>query len=268
MAGIAVFLGFWISNSSLSFTSIVLLVVSAFLATGFGNVINDLVDIKTDCISHPDRPLPKGEISIRAAKIYLLFLLCGALVFSYCVSITHGNATLIPLGILIFYSFYLKGTPLAGNFVVASLVAYPLLYGGLGAPDFTNLITPAILAFLLNISREIVKDLQDKTGDQIAGYRTTASISAKVLRRIIYVQSLLYISVLVLTIITHLFGMTYTIICLGAAIPVHILRTIWISQNNWESKLSKISGFFKIEMLIGLVALTADHLFTSYFFPT
>lgn len=36
--------------------------ISVFLVTGAGNIINDISDLNTDKINHPDRPLPSGKL--------------------------------------------------------------------------------------------------------------------------------------------------------------------------------------------------------------
>ena len=74
MAAGAVFLGAWIGSSDLPFGSISILAVVAACATSFGNVINDILDVKTDLINHPDRPIPTGRMSCTEAKIYSSFL--------------------------------------------------------------------------------------------------------------------------------------------------------------------------------------------------
>jgi len=74
MAGLTTFLGFWLSDSSLSRSSVLLLIVATICSTGFGNTINDIFDIDSDRINHPDRPLPQGNISVRSAWIFSMLL--------------------------------------------------------------------------------------------------------------------------------------------------------------------------------------------------
>lgn len=261
MAGLTVFLGFWLTKSQLSVFSVMMLMFATICSTGFGNVINDIQDIDSDRISHPERPLPSGDISTRSAWCFSLFLFIAAIASSFSVSSLHGTATLLPLGLLILYAFYLKGTPLAGNIVVATLVAYTIIYGALGAPDFSKLLLPASLAFLLNISREIIKDIQDSEGDRLTGIVTSATIPQHILRVIIFICSFIYFVLLILTIGLKQFGIIYSIIVLAIATPLHLYRTILLNNRDWEKKLKKISGLFKLEMLSGLVALAADRIF-------
>lgn len=260
IAGTAVLLGYWLSRSELSLVSLLLLFISAVASTGFGNVINDIRDIESDKISHPGRPLPQGELTISTAWTYCVILTIAGIVCSFSISKTHGFATLFPLVILVIYSYFLKGTPLAGNLVVATLVAYSVLYGALGATGFTTLIIPAILAFLLNFSREIIKDVQDEAGDRAASVTTSASLPAVLLRTLIYMCTAVYLGLLFLPYLRGDFGKTYMILCVALIIPLHSYRTFLILSNNWKARLSRISFLFKIEMICGLLALAADRL--------
>jgi geranylgeranylglycerol-phosphate geranylgeranyltransferase len=263
MAGAAVLLGFWLSNSPFSPQALFFLVIAAVCSTGFGNVINDIKDLQTDRISHPQRPLPKNEISSKSAIIYALFLAFSAILFSFSVTAVHGIATLFPLVILTAYTLFLKGTPLAGNLTVASLVAYPVIYGSLGSPHFQKLIIPSCLAFLLNLSREIVKDLQDEKGDIAAGYSTSAILPKKFLKSLLLISSLFYLILLYLPFRLHHFGIVYAVICTVAIIPLHGYRSKLIIGKSWLTNVGKISTLYKIEMLSGLISLAADQVFYS-----
>lgn len=258
MAGLTTFLGFWLSDSSLPISSVMLLIIATICSIGFGNTINDIYDIDSDRINHPNRPLPQGNISIRSAWIFSLLLLVSALASSFSVSSLHGFATVLPLLLLTIYAFFLKATPIAGNFLVAALVAYTILYGALGAVGFPRLIFPASLAFLLNFSREIIKDLQDSKGDLSRGVITSATLSVPTLKTIIYICSAVYLSLLFITIYMKLFGTIYTGISLSIILPLHVYRVVLICKKGIEKRFKQISTLYKLEMLTGLIALAAE----------
>src|SRR3989339_1432388 len=59
--------------------------LSAFFIAGFGNVLNDLLDLPADRLNRPDRPLPSGRVESRGAfflstLLLLLGFLCARLV--------------------------------------------------------------------------------------------------------------------------------------------------------------------------------------------
>jgi geranylgeranylglycerol-phosphate geranylgeranyltransferase len=260
IASLAVLLGYWLSGAVFSSSDLLLLFLTTIAATGFGNVINDIKDIESDKISHPERPLPSGLITTKNAWIYCFLLSLTALVSSFSVSKTHGFATFLPLLLLIVYSLFLKGTPIIGNVIVAILVAYSILFGALTEPGFRTLVLPAFFAFLLNLSREIIKDIQDEPGDRAAFVLTSAILPKKLLRTIIYVCSVIYLSTLFIPYVTGSFGIPYFLICLIVVLPLHIYRSILLVSNQWKLNIPCISKLFKVEMVCGLSAIAIDRL--------
>jgi len=260
IAAIAVMLGFWLSDSFFSAVDMLLLFITTVASTGFGNVINDIHDIASDKISHPQRPLPRGDMAVKSAWIYCLFLIFTALICSFSVSETHGFATFLPLVLLTIYSMFLKGTPLIGNFVVAALVAYSILFGALSGPGFSKLILPAVFAFLLNFSREIIKDIQDEAGDKAASVITSAILPRNILRTIIFTCSIIYLPMLFIPYVNGSFGTAYLAVCLIVILPLHLYRSFLLFSKQWDLHLARISLLFKVEMMCGLLSIAIDHL--------
>jgi len=261
MATCAVFLGAWIAESPLPWYTTAFLSLAALLSTGFGNVVNDIFDIETDRISHPDRPLPQGSITPFAAGVYALFLALFALVAAFSVGLPFGFATFLPLVLLFLYAVRLKGTPLAGNAIVSLLVAYALLFGALQAPHINRLFIPALCAMLLNFSREIVKDIEDEKGDREAGIMTTATLSRTTIARLLYLCSAVYLLLLFVPVLTGVCGIVYSCIVGTFALPLHFFRLSLIARGLWLQKASLMSSLTKYEMLAGLCALSVDHFF-------
>ena len=263
MSAGAVCLGAWISASRLSPLNIAILAMVAANATGFGNVINDIFDMETDRISHPDRPLVRGTISRANALIYAILLAVFALGAAFTISPLFGTAALIPLLILVIYAITLKGTPLAGNVIVSLLVAYALLYGGLSAPHLLHLVIPALLAMLLNFSREIIKDIQDVQGDRAAGLTTSATLSPQLLKNILFLCNGIYLALLFLPYLLGHFGAVYAAIVLFFILPLNVYRLFLLNRRDWSNRVVTISLLLKVEMASGLFALAIDRLFTN-----
>jgi geranylgeranylglycerol-phosphate geranylgeranyltransferase len=265
MTGAAVMLGFWLARSAAPIFSLCLLVVAAMSAVGFGNVINDVRDIDSDRVSHPDRPLAKNELSRNEAMVFAFFCGCFSLANAFLVSPVHGIATLVPLAMLSLYAFFFKATPLVGNIVVSFLVAYALLFGGLMAPRMERLFIPVLLAFLLNVAREIVKDFQDEKGDLKAGLKTSAALPKNVMKFLILLVSGIYLVFLFFPFALKQFGLVYCIVCVMIVIPLHVYWSFLVSGKKWGAHLSRISSLIKFEMLAGLLALAADQAVRQFF---
>ena len=258
MAMVTVALGFWLSGSLLPIASLVQMAIAAFCAVGFGNVVNDIVDVESDRISHPERPLPRSELSLLTAIILAFFLCSFSFTNAFLVSITHGIGTAIPLALLTLYAFFLKGTPLGGNLIVSLLVAYTIVFGGLSAPQCGRLFIPALLAFLLNFCREIIKDVQDEPGDRAAGVETSAVLPKPLLKTVVLGFSAIYAVFLFIPFLLKQFGVVYLIASAAIVLPLHCYWSFLVFQHQWKESLQRISFIIKIEMLAGLLALAAD----------
>jgi len=253
IASVGIALGWLYCNSNLSISDLIFRVLAGFFALGYGNVINDICDIKTDKISHPNRPLVSGKITLRFTVISAFICFIFSAIAGFSSSSKLGVATLLPLLILTLYSVWLKATPFAGNFIVALLTGYTLFFGGLGE-NAQKIIFPAILAFLSNFAREIVKDLSDEEGDKSAGLKTTSSVSLRYIKAVIYLQFIVFIVFCFFPYYMKILGETYLLITVSFVVPIHFLYLKYFNEKNYQ----KAAAALKIQMILGLFAVTAD----------
>jgi geranylgeranylglycerol-phosphate geranylgeranyltransferase len=173
VAGLAAIVAYLIDTGTIIPESLLLFFIVA-LITAAGNVINDFFDAKIDAINRPDRPIPSGVVSRRAARGFAVMLFLAGLLVSFftnslCIGIAIFNALL-----LIAYAAKLKSTPLIGNIVVAYLSASIFLFGGAlnGWDGLTRIIPIAAITFFAMLSRELLKDAEDIEGDRAGGADT------------------------------------------------------------------------------------------------
>ncbi|MGM0444383.1 MAG: UbiA family prenyltransferase [Fibrobacterota bacterium] len=252
MAGGTVLVGAYLSGKTVE-AGLLLPTAAAALAVGYGNVINDLHDVPTDRISHPERPLPRGDISYGGALAFMVLLALASLVAGGLYSPLYAGATIVPLLLLTAYSLSLKSTVLAGNIAVSLLISYTLIYGGLTA-SVQALIFPAFLAGSVNMMREVVKDYQDYSGDRRQGFVTTAVLGKLFLRRFLLITSV-FISLCAgyayyAGVISRLFLASYA--C--GVIPV-LAAAFYASQ---KERYARAAMLYKITLLTGLCLLVAD----------
>ncbi|MBK7630935.1 MAG: geranylgeranylglycerol-phosphate geranylgeranyltransferase [Ignavibacteriales bacterium] len=157
-------------NLDLSF--MVLASLAAALTAGSGNIINDIYDIESDKISHPRRVLVVSSISKKQAWYYYLFINCASVFIAASLSSVLLTIVFVVTLLLFIYSAYLKRMPLIGNVTIALITGLAFIYGGYAADNPIAAIVPAVFAFLINLIREIVKDIQDIEGDSKLKYRT------------------------------------------------------------------------------------------------
>ncbi len=150
--------------------SIGLAVLAAALFTAGGNAMNDLFDIDTDRINHPERPLPSGKISPRTAKAFTILAFAASSVAAVFVSVANLAIVLLNAGVMYGYERRWKSRGLPGNFAISYLVGSLFLFAAVAvySGSVAPLIRGAILAALASFAtagREITKDIEDMKGD-------------------------------------------------------------------------------------------------------
>ena len=204
IAVITLVVGYALLKNYPSIFSLVLQSLGFAFAIGFANIQNDILDLESDKMNRPERPLVTGKVSVKAARrawivMFVLMLLCGggdSLIQTFSdnglffwkrlTAICYLSFPLwffLLLGLLLIaYNKWLKHIPLLKNMTVAFLCTTPLLFAAQHFVQFNTscvhteflwAIIPAIpFAFLLTTAREIYKDLEDETGDLKAGIMT------------------------------------------------------------------------------------------------
>jgi len=147
-------------------------VVVTVVATAAGNAINDYFDRGIDEINAPDRPLPRGAVSARAALAFSAALFCVGAVVALTLPALAVGIAVFNFVALIAYTRLFKGLPAAGNGVVAYLGGSTFLFGAaaVGKP-FAGAVLFA-LAALSTFAREVIKDVEDVEGDREEGLNT------------------------------------------------------------------------------------------------
>jgi 4-hydroxybenzoate polyprenyltransferase len=79
---------------------------------------------------------------------------------------------LVSLALMAAYSPVLKRFGVAGNFTVAAVAGFPLMFGALAVHHAAAGVVPWILAAWLHLGREVAKDLVDVPGDRVLDRRT------------------------------------------------------------------------------------------------
>ncbi len=142
---------------------------AAFLITAFGNVLNDVRDVELDKIAHPERPLASGALDANQARLFAGLLLTFGLWEAYVVGTPTLLFALANTGLLLAYEFGLKSRGLLGNIAVASLVASTFAFGavatGAGPASWGLLWALIATAWLTNLARELLKDVEDLAAD-------------------------------------------------------------------------------------------------------
>lgn len=169
-------------------TDFILFVLSVVCIAAAGNIINDYFDFELDKEYKPERPLTQGLISLNTAMYLHAILAFAGIALGFYLGWGYnytqiGYVYIIAALLLYVYSSYLKKIPLVGNVVVAALSAFVFVLLMMFEVNFlntihfdlaervVNLLKQAVIfyggfAFLVSLAREIVKDIEDKEGDE------------------------------------------------------------------------------------------------------
>jgi geranylgeranylglycerol-phosphate geranylgeranyltransferase len=151
-------------------------VLSMFFAVAAANAVNDVLDIDTDTVGKPNRPLPTGRLTARSALVVSGTAALAAVAFA---SALGGYAilwTIVLLALAFVYSYRAKNTVLLGNAVVALCASSPILLGAIiaGRPDSVAWIGTG-LSFTFMLGYETLKTIADRDSDAASGVHTFAS---------------------------------------------------------------------------------------------
>jgi geranylgeranylglycerol-phosphate geranylgeranyltransferase len=239
-----------------SSVKVFLAAITASLTMSAGNIINDIYDLNGDKINHPFRPLPSGVISLKAALIFYFILLAVSLLLSLFISNLNFAVNLLAVFLLYLYSYKLKRIAFGGNLVVSLLTGLVFIYGGIAVNNISNSIMPALFAFLINLIREIVKDMEDTEGDMREGIISFPSkYGVETAKNTIIALSMFLILFTLFPYINGNYGNYYIAVILFLVIPVLIYFLISLLKDDSRKNMNKLSLILKLDMVFGLIAL-------------
>ncbi|MCK5402150.1 MAG: geranylgeranylglycerol-phosphate geranylgeranyltransferase [Flavobacteriaceae bacterium] len=253
-----------------------LLVIATLCIAAAGNIINDLYDIDTDLINKPNKVIVSKSISEPMAfNLFLVFTIIGVCIGFYLSNLIDKSSFsaifIFSSALLYLYSTSLKQTILIGNIVVSALVAMSIIIVGLF--DLLPVVTPqnqqtqltvfkilldyACFAFILNLLREIIKDIEDIEGDTKAGMRTLPVVIGKNRAiKILFGLSLIPLFAVIYYVITYLYKQQIAVgyFLLFVIAPL-LYFTIKIFNAKSKKELHHLSNVLKIIMLFGVLSL-------------
>ncbi|GIZ07711.1 prenyltransferase [Flavobacterium sp. UMI-01] len=168
-----------------------LLILSTTLIAAAGYIINNIIDQETDATNKPHKQIVGSKITETNAYTYYITLNSIGVAIGFYLANSIGKPNFAAIFIIIAASLYLYATSfkqmtLIGNLIVALLLAVSVLIIGIFdlypvithenqkvmGSLFSILLDYAFFAFIINLIREIVKDLEDINGDYNQGMKT------------------------------------------------------------------------------------------------
>jgi len=236
--------------------NIFLAAFAASLVLASGNVINDINDAEIDKINKPFRPLPSGNLTIQQAYgLYVSSVFLSILISVFLNEIALAIVLFSILSLFV-YSKFLKQIPLIGNITVAFLTGLVFIFGGVVVENPTAAIVPAVFAFLINLIREIVKDMEDVEGDSKADLVTFpikfGSKKSTILILLITIPLILFT---LYPFLSKLYRIEYFVTVMVIVNPILVYCMKILFEDSSHESLKKISNLLKSSMVCGLIAI-------------
>ena len=253
-----------------------LLVLVTLCIAAAGNVINDIYDIETDLVNKPSKVIIGKQISEKSAlNLFIVLNVLGVGLGFYLANEIGKNgfaAVFVIISALLYiYASHLKQTLLIGNIVISALVAMSLIIVGLF--DLLPAITPqnqqtqltvfkillnyALFAFIINLLREMVKDIEDIDGDYKAEMKTLPIVIGRErAAKVVFICSLFPLFGVIYYLVVYLYkqplAVGYFLIFIIAPLLYFTIKS-YTAETKIE--LKHLSNILKLIMLFGVLSL-------------
>ncbi len=234
--------------------------VSGALVAAGANAINDAFDVEIDRINRPDRAIPCGALTVAQARGFWTVVSAAAVLLSAFINALSCGIVVGAIVLLYLYSARLKGTPLTGNLVVGFMTGMAFVFGGGVVGNAAWGVMPGVFALLANVSREVMKDVEDMVGDRQKGARTLpVRFGVRAALGTASAAIVLLIGSTVVAAAHHI----YTALFLYIVLPVDG-ALLWVVTSLWRdhspSALGRYSRVLKYCMVGGIAAIAAGSL--------
>lgn len=262
-----------------------LFVLSTVLIAAGGYVINNIFDQHTDTINKPNTVVIGKSISeTQGYNIYIALTATGVSIGFYLSNVIAkpGFATIFILiaATLYLYATSLKQMMLIGNIMVALLLSFSVVIIGIFdlfptihegnqqqmANLFSILLDYTIFAFMINLLREIVKDIEDVDGDYNMGMNTLPiAIGKSRTAKIVFVLSFIPLLLILHYIYNYLFGLLFvTLYLLFFVVAPLLYFTIKIGAATSKKEFHNLSLLLKWILLFGILSIVVISINMNY----
>jgi len=255
-AALAILVGYWlVQNPSIDLLIFTMLTVLTF--TAGGNAINDYFDLATDRINKPERVIPSGRISRNAALTFaIVMFVIGLLAMIPILNFYTAIIGISALILLIIYTPVLKNLVIIGNLAVSLILGVAFIFTTAVFNQPTVGIIPAGLAFGFNFIREIIKDMEDVSGDSSRNINTLpAKYGKQKAKYLVLFGIILIFTGIPLPFVLGNYGRYYLwTVLLTVEIPLIYVFVGMLSDIS-KQNCAKMATILKYDIFFGLIAV-------------
>jgi 4-hydroxybenzoate polyprenyltransferase len=254
----------------------ILLVISTVCIAAGGYIINNIQDQDSDLINKPNDVIVGKSISEEVAyNLYVVFTLVGVIIGFYLSNVIQRpsfvTVFILASATLYIYATSLKQILILGNVIVALLLSFSIIIIGLfeifpatydGNRErmslvFSILFDFAVIAFIINFIREIVKDLEDVPGDSNQEMQTLPIVlGVSRTTKLVFALSFIPIICILYYVYNYIFQLQFaTIYILAFIIGLLLYFTIKIWSAKDKKDFHHLSNVLKLVIFFGILSI-------------
>lgn len=213
-----------------------LIVLASSLTIASGYIINNFYDAQKDLINRPKKSMLDRLVS-QQTKLHVYFAL--NLLVTLLAFLVSWRAVFFFSGYIFliwFYSHKLKKYPVIGNLTAAFLAVLPFFGILMYFKNFYQVIfAHATFLYLLILTRELIKDLENIKGDLVADYRTIPVMFGEKVSKTV-ITALTFFTIIPVYLLIEVYDVGYMDMYLygGMIVIIWFLMLLWKAETQKE----------------------------------
>lgn len=231
------------------------IVLASAMVIAAGYIINNFYDAEKDLINKPRKTMLDRFVSQRfKLSTYFVLNFLAVIAASYVSFRAVFFFSSYIFGIWL-YSHKLKRIPLFGNFISATLAITPFFVVFVYYRNFEPVIfVHAIFLFLLILSREMIKDLENLSGDMAQNYRTIPILYGTLVSKVI-IGFLILLTLLPSLLLIFRFDVGYMYFYFGICVIFLILFLFLLIGARTKKDFVWLHNILKLIILVGVFSI-------------
>lgn len=252
---LATLLGGYVAGTG-NWSAIALACLSTLCVSAAANAWNDYRDVEIDRINQPQRPLPSGMVSLRAARNFSFIMAGLSMIFGALINWPAFFISVASNILLYLYSVRLKSTVLLGNITVALISALSPVFGGIAAGNVVPSLWMALIIFFGILSREILKTLADYEGDAHNQVKTISTVwGPRVARTAFFTLAGLSSVAILAPYVFEYYRPIYAYIVTLGFFPIAVYVIVRVTRERTGPQLERLSQILKYDFLLWFLAV-------------
>jgi len=232
-----------------------IIVFATSLTIASGYIINNFYDAQKDLINRPKKSMLDRLVS-QGTKLQVYFVLNFIVVLlAFLVSWRAALFFASYIFLIWFYSHKLKKYPVIGNLTAAFLAVLPFFGILMYFKNFYEVIfAHATFLYLLILTRELIKDLENIKGDVVANYRTIPVMFGEKFSKIIII-ALTFLTVIPVYLLIDVYDVGYMDIYfyIGMIVIIYFLDKLWKAES--QEQYLQLHNILKVLIVTGVFSI-------------